>query len=69
MLVIHPNPDSGALAHPSIFEMVLAKECIPTHYPSFIFIFGLTIESIEELRGVSIALIKPPWFIKDCTST
>ncbi len=54
MLINFSSPHSGALAHPSTFEVLRAKERVPTPSPSIIFTFGLAVESIKELRGVSI---------------
>jgi hypothetical protein len=38
--------------------MLQAKECTPTSYPFVIFTFGLAIESIKELGGVSHVVTK-----------
>jgi hypothetical protein len=52
-LVACPSPHPGAPTHPSTLEVLQTKECTATHYPSIIFTFGLTIESIKEFGGVS----------------
>jgi len=47
----------------STFEMLRAKECAPTLYPSAIFTFGFAIESIKEFGSASHSnenLIFPP---------
>jgi hypothetical protein len=36
--------------------MLRAKECAPTPFPSILFIFGLEVEPIKELEGVSSAI-------------
>jgi hypothetical protein len=53
----------GAPAHPSIPKMLRAKERTPTPYPSIVFTFGLVVESIKEVGGVSHFLIQPVIFI------
>jgi len=35
-------------------EVLWAKERAPTPFPSIVFTFGLTIESIKELKGASL---------------
>jgi hypothetical protein len=49
-----PNPYPIAPAHPSTPKVLQAEECAPTPFPSIDFIFGLAIESIKELGGVSL---------------
>ncbi len=48
LLVTCPSPHLEALAHPSTPEVLRAKECTLTPYPSVVFTFGLAIESIKE---------------------
>ncbi len=43
--------------------MLRAKERTPTPYPSIVFTFGLVVESIKEVGGVSHFLIQPVIFI------
>ncbi len=54
MLINFSSPHPGALARPFTFEVLRARERVPTPSPSIIFTFGLVVESIKELRGVSI---------------
>jgi hypothetical protein len=54
LLIAHPSPHPEALARPSTLKVLRTKECTPTFYPSTIFTFGLTIESIKEFEGASI---------------
>jgi len=54
MLTICPSPRFGAPTHPSTLEMLRAKKCTPTPYPSIVFIFGLVVESIKKFGGVSL---------------
>jgi hypothetical protein len=53
LLVNLLSPHPRALACPSTFDVLRAKECAPTHSFSVVFTFGLTIESIKELGGAS----------------
>jgi hypothetical protein len=46
MFVTHLNPHLGAPTHPFISEVLQARECAPTPYPSIIFTFGLALEFI-----------------------
>ncbi len=48
-----PNPHPGAPAHPSTPEMLHAMERVLIPSPFIVFIFGLVVESIKELRGAS----------------
>jgi hypothetical protein len=57
LLVNLPNPHPKAPAHPSTPKVLQAKEHAPTPSPSVVFTFGLTVESIKELKDVSIILI------------
>jgi hypothetical protein len=50
-LVTHLSPHPRAPAHPSTPEVLRAKKRAPTLYPSIVFTFGLTIESIKEFGG------------------
>jgi hypothetical protein len=52
-LIIRPSPHPEALACPSTFEMLQARERTPTFDPSAIFTFEFTIEFIKEFGGVS----------------
>ncbi len=52
-LVTCPSPHLGALAWPSTPKMLRAKEHTLIPYPSIIFTFGLTVETIKELGGAS----------------
>jgi hypothetical protein len=52
-LVTHPSLHPRALTRPSTFEVLPTKECTPTPYPSIVFTFRLTIESIKEFGGMS----------------
>jgi hypothetical protein len=54
LLVNLPNPDPRTLARLSNLEVLQAKECALTFSFFVVFTFGLTIESIKELGGVSI---------------
>jgi hypothetical protein len=56
LLVNLPSPNPKALAHPSTPEVLQAREHAPTPYYFVIFTFGLTVESIKELRGASIVI-------------
>jgi hypothetical protein len=56
LLVIRPNPHPGVPSCPSTPELLWAKTCSPTLYPSIVFTFGLVIESIKEFGGVSFLL-------------
>jgi len=58
LLVICPNPHSGAPARPSTFEVLRVKEYIPIAYPFVIFTFVLAVESIKEFGGVSFRFQK-----------
>ncbi len=53
LLVNLPSPHPGTLECPSTFKVLWANKRTPTHYPSVVFTFGLTIESIKELGGAS----------------
>jgi hypothetical protein len=53
LLVIHLNPYPGAPACPSTLEELLAKERIPTFYPSVVFTFGFVIKSTKGFGGAS----------------
>jgi len=53
LLVIHPNPHPKALARPSTFKVLQAKEQTPTLYPFVVFTFGFVIEFIKKLGGAS----------------
>jgi hypothetical protein len=53
LLVIHPCPHRRAPTRPSTSEVLQARECAPTPYPSIIFTFRLAIESIEAFGGAS----------------
>jgi hypothetical protein len=53
-----PSPHPEALACPSTFEVLWIKERTPTPFPSDVFTFGLTVESIKELGGVSDPVIR-----------
>jgi hypothetical protein len=55
------NPHPGAPTHLSTFEVLRAREHTPTLYPSTIFTFGITIESIKEFEGASLNLEKKCW--------
>ncbi len=54
LLVNFPCPHPGAPACPSTPEVLQARECAPTLFPSVIVTFWLTIGSIKELGGVSM---------------
>ncbi len=54
LVVTRPSPHPRAPTHPSTLEMLWTKECTPTPYPFVVFTFGFTIESIKEVRGVSL---------------
>jgi hypothetical protein len=41
--------------------MLQAKEHAPTPSPSIVFIFGLVVESIKELGGVSKMVYQTKW--------
>jgi len=56
-----PNPHPKAPACPSTFEMLQARERAPTPFPSIVFIFGLVVESIKELAGVSKMVYQTKW--------
>jgi hypothetical protein len=49
-------------------EVLWAKECVPTPFPSITFTFGLVVESIKEFEGVSINFsnIKFSWSLLLC---
>jgi hypothetical protein len=51
LLVIRPSPHPRVLVRPSNPKVLWAKECIPILYPSVVFTFGFTIESIKEFGG------------------
>ncbi len=53
LLVNFPSPHLGALARLSTLEVLQARVHAPTPFPSTIFTFGLTFESIKELLGAS----------------
>jgi hypothetical protein len=53
-LFIRPNSHPRAPTRPSTPEALQTRERTPTSYPSTIFTFGLTFESIKELGGVSV---------------
>jgi len=53
LLVIHLNPNRGALARPSTLEVMRARERYPNSLSFHYFHFGLEVESIKELGGVS----------------
>ncbi len=53
LLVNLPRPHPGAPACPSTPEVLWIKECASIPFPSVAFIFGLTVESIKELRCAS----------------
>ncbi len=53
LLVNLPSPHPNAPTRPSTPKVLWAKESAPTFFPSVVFIFGLTIESIKELGGAS----------------
>jgi len=54
MLVTCPSPHPKAPTHPFILKVLQAKKCAPIIYPSIVFTFGFTIESIKKFRGASI---------------
>jgi hypothetical protein len=49
LLVNVVSPYPRALARPSTPEVLRARECTPTLFPSVVFIFGLVVESFKEL--------------------
>jgi hypothetical protein len=53
LLVNLPSFHRGAPTRPSTPEMLWAKEHTPTPSPSVVITFGLVVESIKELGGVS----------------
>ncbi len=56
LLVNLPSPHLRVLARPSTLEMLQTQECTPTPSPFVVSTFGLIIESIKELGGVSIII-------------
>jgi hypothetical protein len=54
LLVNLPSPISELQHAPSTPEVLRVKESAPTPSPSFIFTFGLVVESIKELGGASL---------------
>jgi hypothetical protein len=56
VLVNLPSPHLVTPTRPSTPKVLQAKERTPTPSPSIIFTFGLVVESIVELGGVSLAL-------------
>ncbi len=53
MLVTFPRPHPGASTCPSTPKVLQVKECASTLCSFVIFTFGLVVESIKELGGVS----------------
>jgi hypothetical protein len=66
-LVNVPSPHPGALAHPFTFEVLQAKERAPTLSPFVVFTFGLLVESIKELGGVSLTPFQVEQFPLCCS--
>jgi hypothetical protein len=58
LLVNLLNPHPRTPACPSAPEVLQTRECAPTPFPSVVFTFGFTIESIKELGGVSLHVLK-----------
>jgi hypothetical protein len=56
LLVKFPSPHLEAPTRLSTPEVLRAKECAPTFFPSIIVKFGLVVESIKELGGASFGL-------------
>jgi hypothetical protein len=64
LLVNLPSPHLGAPTRPSTFKMLQVKECAQTPSPSIVFIFGLVVESIKELGGVSSLVLYMNFYIE-----
>jgi hypothetical protein len=58
LLVTPPSPHPGALARPSTPKVLRTKNHAPTPYPSNVFTFRLTIESIKKFGGASSLIAK-----------
>jgi hypothetical protein len=58
LLVNLPSPHPQALACPSTLEVLQARECTPTLFTSNVFTFGLVVESMKELGGVSWQMLE-----------
>jgi hypothetical protein len=54
LLVIRPSPHPEVPTHPFTPKMLWTKERNITHYPSNVFTFGFTNESIKEFGGPSM---------------
>jgi len=48
MFFIRPNPHLGALTHLSTSKMLRTRERTAIHYPSVVFTFGFTVETVKE---------------------
>jgi hypothetical protein len=64
-LVNLPSPYPEAPTRPSTLEMLRIKECAPIFFPSIVVTFGLVVESIKELGGVSCCSIVGRFNVKD----
>jgi len=54
LLVVHPNPHLGTLAHPFTLEVLQAMKRTLIHYPFVVFsTFGFIVTSIKEFGGAS----------------
>jgi hypothetical protein len=53
LLVNHPSPEPRAPTCPSTPEMLQPKERTPISFTFVVFTFGLIVESIKELGGMS----------------
>jgi len=54
LIVTRPSPHLGAQACPSTPKVLRTREYTSSPYPSVVFTFGLTTESIKELVGASL---------------
>ncbi len=63
LLVNLPSPHLGALACPFTPKVLWTRECGLTLSPSVVFTFGLVVESIKELEGVSTFTIQARYIL------